>query len=116
MTQLELSSSGGVILEARWDAPPDPIASIVFCHPHPLQGGTMSAPLMVAVTKALVASRVVVLRFNFRGVGRSTGDHDYGDAEQDDIAAAVAAASKRYPDLPLAMSGWSFGAATALRW
>ena len=42
----------------------------------------MSAPLLVAVTKALAVYGVAVLRFNFRGVGASTGEHDYGDGEQ----------------------------------
>lgn len=113
---LQLESGAGVTLEARWDGTDDARMAVVLCHPHPLHGGTMSAPLLVAVTKALVAYRVAVLRFNFRGVGTSTGEHDYGDAEQDDVAAAVAHAAARFPALPQAIAGWSFGAATALRW
>lgn len=113
---LQLDAGGGVTLEARWDGADDARVAVVLCHPHPLHGGTMSAPLMVAVTKALVAYGVAVLRFNFRGVGTSTGEHDYGNAEQEDIAAAVAQAAARYPHTPQAIAGWSFGAATALRW
>ncbi len=116
MTEIRLESSGGVVLEGRWDDPPDPIACLVLCHPHPLHGGTMSAPLMVAVTKALIARRVSVLRFNFRGVAGSTGEHDFGHAEQDDVAAAVALAAESRSTLPLAVGGWSFGAATSLLW
>ena len=116
MTRLAIESSEGVVLEARWETPAEPTSTLVFCHPHPLQGGTMSAPLMVAVTKALVDVGVAVLRFNFRGVGESTGEHDYGDAEQEDIEAAVVAAANEHPSLPLSIAGWSFGAATSLRW
>ncbi len=113
---LRLETGSGVTLEARWDAPGDARMAVVLCHPHPLHGGTMSAPLLVAVTKALVVYGVAVLRFNFRGVGASTGQHDYGDAEQEDVAAAIAHAGERFPALPQAIAGWSFGAATALRW
>lgn len=71
-------------------------------------------PLMIAVTTRLVDSGFSVLRFNFRGAGASSGVHDYGEAEQLDIAAAVNEARKS--GLPLRLAGWSFGAATALRW
>ena len=74
----------------------------------------MNAPLMIAVTTQLVGRGHSVLRFNFRGTGASTGTHDYGEAEQHDVAAAVKAAETRR--LPVGLSGWSFGAATALGW
>lgn len=111
-----LDPEPGVTLEARWDVPVRPVLAVVFCHPHPLQGGTMAAPLMVAVTKVLVDGGAAVLRFNFRGVGNSTGTHDYGEKEQDDVASAVDLALEEHGALPLAIAGWSFGAATALRW
>lgn len=74
----------------------------------------MLAPLMIAVTSRLVERGHKVLRFNFRGTGASTGTHDFGEGEQYDIDAAIAHA--RGLDLPLGITGWSFGAATALRW
>ena len=103
-------------LEARWDVPPSPNRVAVLCHPHPKQRGTMNAPLMVGITDGLVDHGFAVLRFNFRGVGESEGVHDYGDAERDDVGAAVATAVAVYPDLPIGVTGWSFGAATSLRW
>jgi len=103
-------------LEARWDLPAMPLRVVVLCHPHPLQRGTMNAPLMNALAEALVERDFAVFRFNFRGVGRSTGTHDFGDGERDDTAAAVGAASKEYPNLPIGVAGWSFGAVTSLRW
>ena len=105
----------GIRLEARWDRPPHPQGVVVFCHPHPQHGGTMTAPLMHKVSRGLVDRGLVVLRFNFRGVGLSTGAWDGGRGEIDDVAAAVRYAVAEAPG-PLGLAGWSFGAATALAW
>ncbi|MDX2342441.1 MAG: alpha/beta hydrolase [Acidimicrobiia bacterium] len=114
MTTISVSSS--VELEARWDLPEIAQRGVVLCHPHPLHRGTMNVPLLEAITADLVSRSVAVLRFNFRGVGRSTGSHDGGLAEIDDVAAAVASAEETFPDLEFGVAGWSFGAAAALRW
>ncbi|HEX6221396.1 MAG TPA: alpha/beta fold hydrolase, partial [Acidimicrobiia bacterium] len=79
-----------------------------------LQGGSMNAPLMIAVANRLVERGHAVLRFNFRGTGSSTGSHDYGKDELHDVSAAIEVGRER--DLPLGIAGWSFGAWTALRW
>ncbi len=76
----------------------------------------MSVPLLEAMTADLLNRSVAVLRFNFRGVGRSTGSHDHGLAEIDDVAAAIELAAEEFPDLEFGVAGWSFGAGTALRW
>ncbi len=112
--RVELTTSDGETLEARWDRPVLPSGVVVCCHPHPQMGGTMMAPLMVAVTSRLVERGFSVLRFNFRGIGASTGKHDFGGAELLDVGAAIEAA--RATGLSLHLSGWSFGAAMALRW
>ncbi|MCP4965153.1 MAG: hypothetical protein GY926_07945 [bacterium] len=114
MTSITVDSS--VELEARWDIPATVERGVVLCHPHPLHGGTMNVPLLEAITKDLVDRSVAVLRFNFRGVGRSTGAHDSGLAEIDDVAAAATHAEETYPDLDFGVAGWSFGAGVALRW
>lgn len=108
--------SSSVKLEAHWDLPETINRGVVLCHPHPLHRGTMNVPLLEAVTADLVARSVAVLRFNFRGVARSTGSHDSGLAEIDDVAAAMSHATESFPDLEFGVAGWSFGAATALRW
>jgi len=74
----------------------------------------MNAPLMISVTGQLVERGHSVLRFNFRGTGESSGTHDFGDAEQNDVAAAIEHAGGS--GLPLGLAGWSFGAGTALGW
>jgi len=114
MTMIHVSSS--IELESRWDLPDAAVRGVVLCHPHPLHRGTMHVPLLEEITKDLVARSVAVLRFNFRGVGRSTGTHDNGIGEIDDVAAAISHAQEQYPDLEIGVAGWSFGATTALRW
>ncbi len=106
----------GASLQARWDLPEEPQQAVVLCHPHPLQRGSMNAPLMVAIAENLAHNGFAVLRFNFRGVGESQGEHDFGDGEMDDVASAVQVALERFPELPLGVAGWSFGAVTSLRW
>lgn len=108
-------ASPGAQLEARWDEGETARAGVVLCHPHPQHGGTMTAPLIHRVTQRLIAGGFAVLRFNFRGVGGSTGVWGGGEDEVDDVAAAFATASRRFADRTY-LAGWSFGAATALRW
>lgn len=74
----------------------------------------MNAPLMIAVAGRLQERGHAVLRFNFRGTGASSGRHDEGRGELEDISAAMALARER--GLPIGLAGWSFGAWTALRW
>ena len=113
----DLHTADGLTLEAKWDSPDETASGVVvFCHPHPQQGGTMNAPLMRAVTGVLVDRGLHVLRFNFRGIGASEGAYDGGIGEVDDVDAAVAAARDAHPALPFGIAGWSFGAVTALAW
>jgi hypothetical protein len=113
--RFELSTEDGVTLEAKLDSPErEPQRIVVFCHPHPLDGGTMNAPLMIGVAQALVARGHAVLRFNFRGTGTSGGEHGDGEAELADVSAAVEHA--RSLGVPLGLAGWSFGAGVALNW
>ena len=111
-----IDTTDGLRLEAEWASPEDPLNALVLCHPHPLHGGTMNAPLMRSLTRVLVKSGFAVLRFNFRGVGSSQGSLSGGSAAVADVAAAVAAARRSHPNLPLGLAGWSFGATTSLRW
>lgn len=112
--RLQIETADGIRLETRIDTPEEPVRVAVLCHPHPLQGGTMNAPLMIAVTRRLVARGHTVIRFNFRGSGASTGSHDFGEAELGDVTAVAAHA--RGLNLPLGIGGWSFGAGVALNW
>ena len=112
---LRLRSSANVELEAELSIPEErePRAGFVLAHPHPLHGGTMSS-VVISTWFFELAHDCALLRFNFRGVGTSTGTHDYGDAERDDIGAAIDALAPIVEGLPLLLAGWSFGADTAL--
>ena len=101
-------------LEAIIKEPAAPVAAAVVCHPHPLGGGTMNNNVVYRLAKALHEAGVAVLRFNFRGVGASTGRHDGGAGEEDDTLAALETVAQRHPDLPLWMAGFSFGARVGL--
>ena len=109
---LTLETSDGVTLEAERALPEvSSRLSVVLCHPHPQYGGTMRSIVIGALFDALPSVGCTVLRFNFRGVERSTGTHDDGRGELLDVQAAVdAAAAARAGDEPLLLTGWSFGA------
>ncbi|WP_025321874.1 alpha/beta hydrolase [Deferrisoma camini] len=103
----------GVELEGRLFLPAaGRVPGLVLCHPHPLYGGSMDVPVIAALARAAGERGFATLRFNFRGVGDSTGAHGGGDAEVDDVAAAVAfLASRRGVDPDrMALVGYSFGA------
>ncbi|HEU4760606.1 MAG TPA: alpha/beta family hydrolase [Dehalococcoidia bacterium] len=107
----------GLTLEGVLHLPPStPGPGAVVCHPHPLYGGDMHNNVVVALCRALAARGIAVLRFNFRGVGRSQGAFGDGAGEQQDAAAALAFL-RSLPELDterLALAGYSFGAAVAL--
>jgi uncharacterized protein len=102
-------------LEALLEEPKDaPRAAVVFAHPLPTEGGTMHTKMVYQGAKGLVRAGCVVLRFNFRGVGRSPGVFDKGRGEQDDFRAAVDFIAGRYPALEIWAAGASFGSYVAL--
>ncbi|WP_376796692.1 alpha/beta hydrolase [Thermogemmatispora sp.] len=87
----------------------------LVCHPHPLYGGTMDNKVVFKVAQILQALQIPALRFNFRGVGRSSGSYDEGRGEMDDVRYALDFLSHRYPGLPVILAGFSFGAYVGLR-
>jgi alpha/beta superfamily hydrolase len=92
-----------------------PLAAAVVCHAHPLHGGMMHFKVVFRAAKALQSAGLAVLRFNFRGVGRSQGEYDGGRGERDDVRAALDELERRFPNLPLVVGGFSFGAVMGLR-
>lgn len=88
---------------------PGPRVALVL-HPHPLGGGTMHNKVVYRAATALLDAGMVTLRINFRGVGQSTGTHDEGRGERDDATAGLDYLSKNYPDKPITVCGFSFGA------
>lgn len=91
-----------------------PRGAAVVCHPHPLFGGTMHTKAVYRTAQALNDAGLAALRFNFRGVGASTGSYDEGVGEQDDVRAALDWLEERYPSVPLVAGGFSFGSKVGL--
>ncbi|HEX8651214.1 MAG TPA: alpha/beta fold hydrolase [Pyrinomonadaceae bacterium] len=83
-------------------------------HPHPLHGGTMHNKVVFRAAAALNEAGLTVLRINFRGVGQSTGTHDEARGERDDARAALDYLIKQYPNQPITLAGFSFGARVGL--
>jgi alpha/beta superfamily hydrolase len=104
-------------LEAMlWTSPaPVPGRVAVVCHPHPLFGGTFHNKVVFQTAKALHSRGMPVLRFNFRGTGLSEGAHDNGRGEVGDVTAAFDFLGQEFPERPILLAGFSFGAWVGLR-
>ena len=83
--------------------------SAVVCHPHPPSGGTMHTKVVYQAMKAFSHFGLPVLRFNFRGTGRSEGVHSGGHGEIEDVQAAIDWLDRTF-SLPVLLAGFSFGA------
>jgi alpha/beta superfamily hydrolase len=99
-------------LEALLEEPEEgaPRLAAVVCHPHPLYGGTLHNKVVYRIARGLRRAGAAVLRFNFRGVGRSGGEYGRLEGEIEDARAALAWLRERYPNLPFSLAGFSFGA------
>ena len=86
-----------------------PIGVALIAHPHPLYGGTMDNKVAQTLARTFVSLGYATARMNFRGVGQSEGVHDHGNGETDDMQVLLAHMTSHYPDLPLALAGFSFG-------
>lgn len=107
-----LHTEDGLTLEAEFAGPEGvaPWLAVVLCHPHPLHGGSMRSIVISSLFEALPAAGIACVRFNYRGVGASTGEYGDGVGEQLDASAAADALLDRVgATVPLAVVGWSFG-------
>jgi alpha/beta superfamily hydrolase len=101
-------ASGSLQLEGRLQVT-STVRAVAITHPHPLYGGNMANGVVKAVAAGYLRAGISVLRFNFRGVGRSQGQYDGGHGELDDLQAAVAHLyTHGFEQVELA--GYSFGA------
>lgn len=108
--------SNGHQADVSIDHPKDQLKGLaVIAHPHPLFGGTKDNKVVQTLARAMVALGYITVRFNFRGVGKSSGEHDHGKGEAQDFSHVVHNAHKTLltPELkeqPIALAGFSFGA------
>lgn len=85
----------------------------IICHPHPLHGGTMDNKVVTTLMRTYRDLGIHVLRFNFRGVGKSEGSFDNAIGEVDDLLAVIAWTKQQLPQSPLLLAGFSFGSSIA---
>ena len=93
-----------------------PLPAVVVCHPHPLRGGNMDNNVVLALAYSLVDQGFATLRFNFRGVGNSQGQHTEGKSEYQEVLGALDL-MKAWPGVDggrLGLAGYSFGASVIL--
>jgi len=118
-TVLEKFTTSGTAgnLEGVVHMPEDiPCGIAVVAHPLPTMGGTMENKVAVMLAKTFAELGCVTLRFNFRGVGASAGEFTGGDGEEQDMLAIVRYAQEEFgQELPLVLSGFSFGGYVAAR-
>ena len=111
--------SKGITLEGVMAVPEGdsgPLPGVVICHPHPLSGGNMDNNVVLSVAFALTESGFATLRFNFRGVGNSEGEHTEGKMEAHDVLSALEVI-KAWPVVDshrVGVAGYSFGSRVVL--
>jgi len=86
----------------------------LVCHPHPLGGGTMHNKVVFRAAAGLVDAGLIALRFNFRGVGVSTGVHNEIEGGIEDTRDALNWLEQKYPNREVTLAGFSFGSRVGL--
>lgn len=90
------------------------LGAALVLHPHPLGGGTMHNKVVFRAASALDDAGLTTLRINFRGVGQSSGEHDEGRGELEDVRAGLQYLAETFPERPITLCGFSFGARVGL--
>lgn len=110
-------SDENIVLEGILSVPdgPGPYPAVVICHPHPRFGGNMHNNVVSAITSSLSQKNIVTFRFNFRGVGQSSGHHSNGVGEACDTQAVLCHVSNltEVDSNRIGLAGYSFGAGIA---
>ena len=107
---LSIPGPAGTI-EAELSVPTTPRPCLfVMCHPHPLYQGSMDNKVVTSLVKTMNELNCVSLRFNYRGIGKSTGSYGAGLGEIEDTLAVIRYLRQRFnTDIPLVLGGFSFG-------
>lgn len=111
--QLIPAPAGVLEVDALWqnDNPNDPNTDTValLCHPNPLFDGTMNNKVVTTMYRFARDNGMHVVRFNFRGVGQSTGEHDYAEGEVVDAMTVLQWIAEQTNARKLWLGGFSFG-------
>lgn len=92
----------------------EPCGVGLVCHPHPLGGGTMHNKVVFRAAAGLVDAGLITLRFNFRGVGASTGEHNEIEGGIQDVRDVLDYLASEYPGNDITLAGFSFGSRTGM--
>lgn len=111
---LFIPASHGQLEAILKDPAGEPRGVALVCHPHPLGGGTMHNKVVFRAAAGLVDAGLITLRFNFRGVGASTGVHNEIEGGIEDVRDALNYLAESYPGQPVTLAGFSFGARTGM--
>lgn len=115
-TKITLAGPAGK-LEALTSEPQSNAKNIIgiICHPHPLYGGTMHNKVVYTIARAFKDMGLRTIRFNFRGVGESSGSYADGMGEVDDLFSVLAWVKQCRPEDEIWLAGFSFGSYIATR-
>lgn len=87
----------------------------IICHPHPLHSGTMHNKVVTTLARSFKDLNCRTVRFNFRGVGKSTGTYDNGIGETEDLYSVIKWIQTLFQKAPICLAGFSFGAYIAAK-
>ena len=110
---IEIEGPAGII-EASYRDSKDATGAALICHPHPLYGGSMYDAVVACMCRAVAQLNIASLSFNFRGVGRSQGQHDQGVGEVQDVLFLCRWLKEQEGVEVIYLGGYSFGAMIAL--
>ena len=109
LERVDIAGPAGAI-ETDVNDPGEPRRGVaLIAHPNPVQGGTKDNKVVTTLAKAFYNLGYVCARPNFRGVGKSEGEHDRGIGETEDLLAVAHWLAARSVGLPLTLAGFSFG-------
>ncbi len=111
---LFIPASHGHLEAILKESPGERLGVGLVCHPHPLGGGTMHNKVVFRVAAGLVDAGLTTLKFNFRGVGASTGEHSEVEGGVEDVRDALNYLSGEYPGEGITLAGFSFGSRTGM--
>ena len=123
-SQLIDAPCGKLEVDALWQADSTGVANpnaasvervAILCHPNPLQEGTMMNKVVTTMYRFARDQNMHVVRFNFRGVGQSEGQHDLGIGETDDLQFIDQWAKHRFGNDKTVLAGFSFGSYVQVR-
>lgn len=115
MKNIFLQGDAGRLEVWRHDPDGKTVGACLCLHPDPLHGGNLHNKVLYEARKALAGAGQVCYSLNFRGVGLSEGEFDYGEGEKRDAAVLDAHIRSEHPDLPVMLLGYSFGSWVGLR-